>query len=200
MKQFVVTLMTMFAAAALSAQQPDDSSIPQQLHDTGSFERVLVSPYEPLQLADLVGQADLIVEASTPGGRSFLTPSGRDIYTDYAFQVHNVMKNTRSPELRVGQAIMVRRNSGTVVIDGRAAMSQENDFPLFDRNDHYILFLAKARDENLYFVVGGPQGAFSLRDGVKQLSLELGDWSNRHGAVARAAFLDEVRALLKFSS
>ena len=91
---------------------------------------------------------------------------------------------------RVGQAIMVRRNSGTVVIDGRAAMSQENDFPLFDRNDHYILFLAKARDENLYFVVGGPQGAFSLRDGVKQLSLELGDWSNRHGAVARAAFLD----------
>src|SRR5207248_2813708 len=89
-KQFVVTLMTMFAAAALSAQQPDDSSIPQQLHDTGSFERVLVSPYEPLQLADLVGQADLIVEASTPGGRSFLTPSGRDIYTDYAFQVHNV--------------------------------------------------------------------------------------------------------------
>jgi len=201
-KRFALTLAALVTmlAGTMAAQQPDEASIPQQLRDSGSFERVVVAPYEPLQLADLVGQSELIVEASTPGGRSFLTPSGRDIYTDYAFQVHTVLKNTRSPELRIGHAITVRRNSGLVVIDGRAAVSQENDFPLFERNEHYILFLARARDENLYFVLGGPQGAFSLRDGVRQTSIDLGDWSNKHGVLARAAFFDEVRALLKFSS
>src|SRR5204863_8789892 len=111
-----------------------------------------------------------------------------------------VIKNSRSPELRVGHEITVRRNSGIVVVDGRVAVAQENDFPLFDRNDRYILFLSGVRGQSVFVVFGGPQGAFSLREGARQLSLELGDWSNKHGAVARATFLDELRALLKFSS
>jgi hypothetical protein len=197
-KRFAVTLLAMFGAAAPSAY--DEASIPQQLRQTGSFERVIVSSYEPLQLADLVGRADLIVEASTPGGRSYLTPNGNDIYTDFVFDVQTIIKNVQDPDLRVGRAIVVRRDSGSVVIEGRTAVAQENDFPLFDRNDHYILFLTKPRGENAYVVVGGPQGAFSLREGAKQVAIELGDWSNKHGVVARAAFLDELRALLKFSS
>ena len=72
MKRFAVSVAIMLATAALSGQQPFEGSIPQQLRSAGSFERVIVTSYEPLQLADLVGAADVIVEASTPGGRSFL--------------------------------------------------------------------------------------------------------------------------------
>jgi hypothetical protein len=192
----VVTLL----GAIASGQQPGDLSIPQQLRATGSFERVIVTSYEPLQLADLVGAADLIVEASTAGGRSFLGQNETEIYTDYPFQVHSVIKNSRSPELRVGNTITVRRSSGTVIVDGRAAVAQENDFPLFEKSERYILFLTRPRGENTYYVFGGPQGAFTLRDRVKQMSIELNDWTSKHGEVADGAFLDELRALMKFSS
>lgn len=200
MKRFAIALFALAATTTPSAAPHDEASIPQQLRDGGSFERVIVTSYEPLQLADLVGRADLIVEATTTGGRSFLTMDGVDIHTDYAFQVHSVYKNTRTPELRLGDTIVVRRDSGTIAVDGRVAVTQENDFPLFDRSERYMLFLNKSREGNLYVVFGGPQGAFSLRDNVKQVSTELGDWSNRHTGVTRAAFVDELRALLKFSS
>jgi hypothetical protein len=199
-KRFTVSLLTVIATAALSAQAADEASIPEQLRQAGSFERVIVTSYEPLQLADLVGRADVIVEASTPGGRSYFAQNDTEIFTDYQFQVHSVIKNSRSPELRVGHTINVRRNSGIVIVDGRAAVLQENDFPLFERNERYILFLTKARGENTFFVFGGPQGAFTLRDRVKQMSTGLADWSTTHGAVADAPFLDELRALLRFSS
>jgi len=191
----VVAVLT----AAVSAQQPAES-IPELLRSSGSFERVIVTSYEPLQLADLVGRADVIVEASTTGGRSFLGQNETEIFTDYPFQVHSVIKNSRYPELRVGHTITVRRNSGMVVLDGHAAVEQENDFPLFEKSERYILFLTRPRGESTYYVFGGPQGAFTLRDRVKQMSTELNDWTMKHGDVANAAFLDELKALLKFSS
>jgi len=198
-KRFAVSVAIMLATAALSGQQPFEGSIPQQLRSAGSFERVIVTSYEPLQLADLVGAADVIVEASTPGGRSFLAQNDTEIFTDYQFQVHSVIKNSTSPDLRVGHTITVRRNSGAVVVDGRSAVAMENDFPLFERNERYILFLNK-RGDGPYVVFGGPQGAFTLRDRVKQMSSVLNEWSNKHAETGDVAFIDELRALLKFSS
>jgi len=198
-KRFAVSVAIMLATAALSGQQPFEGSIPQQLRSGGSFERVIVTSYEPLQLADLVGAADVIVEASTPGGRSFLAQNDTEIFTDYQFQVHSVIKNSTSPDLRVGHTITVRRNSGAVVVDGRSAVAMENDFPLFERNERYILFLNK-RGDGPYVVFGGPQGAFTLRDRVKQMSSVLNEWSNKHAETGDVAFIDELRALLKFSS
>jgi hypothetical protein len=32
------------------------------------------------------------------------------------------------------------------------------------------------------------------------MSIELNDWTSKHGEVADGAFLDELRALMKFSS
>jgi len=198
-KRFAVSVAIMLATAALSGQQPFEGSIPQQLRSAGSFERVIVTSYEPLQLADLVGAADVIVEASTPGGRSFLAQNATEIFTDSQFQVHSVIKNSTSPDLRVGHTITVRRNSGAVVVDGRSAVAMENDFPLFERNERYILFLNK-RGDGPYVVFGGPQGAFTLRDRVKQMSSVLNEWSNKHAETGDVAFIDELRALLKFSS
>jgi hypothetical protein len=199
-KRFAVSLGVILSATVVAGQQPFDGSIPEQLRANGSFERVIVTSYEPLQLADLVGAADLIVEATTAGGRSFLAQNETEIFTDYPFQVQSVIKNSGSPDLRVGHTITVRRNSGTVVVGGRAAMSMENDFPLFERNERYILFLTRPRGDSAYMVFGGPQGAFTLRDRVKQMSTVLNEWSNKHAEMVGVAFIDELRALLKYSS
>ncbi len=183
---------------AVIAQQAGPS-ISQEVAETGVFERIVVTADHPLQVADLVGRADLIVEASTTGGRSYLNAAGTDIYTDYAFSVHSLIKNRLRPELHAGSAMTVRRESGEVIVDGRAAVSYENGFPAFTAGEHYILFLTRQPHENAYSVFGGSQGAFSAGELVTALAVPTKDGIDPPQPVSRATFMDEVRALLKFS-
>jgi len=194
-------VVSLLAGAVLVAQQPAAMTVREQARETGSFERVVISESDPLQLADLVVGADLIVEASTAGAEGRMNRAETDIYTDYPFELHAVLKNSRRPEVRPSGVVTVRRNSGVVFVDGRMVVAQENDFPLFEPGEHYILFLTKLPRENAYSVFGGPQGAFiSVQGHLKQLSIEFGELTHKRGTLARAAFLDEVRALLRFSS
>jgi len=186
------------ACFGISSQAARDaSSIRQQVRETGSFERMIVATDRQLQLADLVGQADLVIEASTPGGRSFLDKAETGIYTDYTFKVQALIKNRR-PGLRVGHALTVRRESGTVQIDGRPATIIENDFPSFGAHEPYILFLKLQPRDNVYTVLGGAQGAFSAGDTVMSVAAGLPDAAGPSLSASRDAFLGEVRALLKF--
>jgi hypothetical protein len=175
------------------------TSIRQQVRETGGFEHIVVTTYDPVQLSDLVGRADLIVEASTPGGVSSLNTAETDIFTDYTFTVHSVIKNTRRPDFRAGHSVTIRRDSGVVVIDGRTAVTHENGFPPFNANDHYILFLTEKPGDKTYSVIGGPQGAFRADEHITTLAAPLDDGADAPHPVSRAAFMGEVRALLRFS-
>jgi hypothetical protein len=173
------------------------SSIPRQVREDGGFERIVVSTDEQLSLANLVGQADLVVEASMTGGRSFLDDSELHIYTDYTFTVQDVIKNRQRPGVRGGATITIRREGGTVDVDGRPAVTIENDFQVFDARDPYILFLTQESSGGVYSVLGGPQGAFKAGDAITPLAVRLADAAERPLPTSRAVFLSEVRALLK---
>ena len=179
--------------------QQASPSIRQQAHEPGGFERIVVTTYDPLQLSSLVARADLIVEASTAGGRSYLNTAETDIFTDYPFTVHTVIKTTRRPDFRAGNALTVRRESGVVVVDGRTAVSYENGFPPFNAHEHYILFLTEQPLDNAYLVFGGPQGAFSAGESITTLAVPLDAGAAPPHPMSRAAFLGEVRALLTVS-
>jgi hypothetical protein len=185
--------------AGVTAQQAS-TSIAQQMHDTGSFERIVVTTYDPLSLSALAGRADLIVEASTEGGRSRLNAAETDIVTDYTFVTHAVIKNKRIPGFRAGNAITVRRDSGVVVMDGRTAVTHENGFPAFNASEHYILFLMEQPGDKTYSVVGGPQGAFRADENITTIGVSVNDAPDSPHPVSRAAFMGELRALLHFSS
>ena len=175
-------------------------SIRQQAHEPGGFERIVVSTYDSMQLSSLVARADLIVEASTGGGRSHLNTAETDIITDYAFTVHTVFNNsTRRPDFRAGTAITVRRDSGVVVVDGRTAVSHENGFPPFNANERYILFLTEQPRDKTYSVVAGAQGAFRASEGITMLAVSLDDGAAPPQPMSRTEFLAEVRALLHLS-
>jgi hypothetical protein len=180
--------------------QPATPSIRQQAREPGGFERIVVSTDDPLQLSSLVARADLIVEASTAGGRSHLNTAETNIFTDYDFIVHTVINNnTRWPDFRAGNGITVRRDSGVVVVDGRTAVSHENGFPPFNANEHYILFLTEQPRDKAYSVIGGPQGAFRAGENITTVAVPLDEGADPPHSVSRAAFLGEVRALLHFS-
>jgi hypothetical protein len=175
------------------------SSIREQLRDNGEFERIIVSSDARLTPASLVGQADLVVEASTNGGRSFLDASETHIYTDYTFVIAEVMKTLERPDLRAGSAITVRRESGTVYIDGRMAVSVENGFPTFDQGDRYILFLKYSPREKAYSVLGGSQGAFKAGEDIRSMAPAAAAGGSDSWPTSRVAFLGEMRALLRFT-
>jgi hypothetical protein len=189
-------LVTASLACSMSiiAAAEREPSIPLQLHEAGSFERIIVSTDKPVVLAELVGTADLVVEASNVAHRTYLDAGEAHIYTDYAFTIADIMKNRRRPGLlKAGHPIVVRRESGTVMIDGLRATTIENGFPPFADHGRYVLFLKELADQNAYGVVAGGRGAFEAGDHISPMM------DAPVQPLARQAFFGEMRALLKFS-
>jgi hypothetical protein len=175
-----------------------DTSIPYHVRENGSFERIIVTTDKPVLLADLVGTADLVIEGSATALRTYLDGDETHIYTDYTFTVAEIVKNRRRPGLmRPGQTIVVRRESGTVLVGGLPATTIENGFPAFRENGSYLLFLKELRDENTYQMLAGGRGAFESGEEILPM-MSLPTETPAHRA-PRQSFLGEVRALLKFT-
>ena len=201
-----VNVRTALVAASLAcsmsiiAAAEREPSIPLQLREAGSFERIIVTTDRPVVLADLVGTADLVVEGSVVAYRTYLDAGEAHIYTDYAFTITDIMKNRRRPGLiKAGQSILVRRESGTVLINGLRATTIENGFPAFADNGRYVLFLRELGDLNAYSVLGGGRGAFEAGDQIAPMMSAPAPGSAPAQPLPRQAFLGEMRALLKFS-
>ena len=191
-------LVTASLACSMSiiAAAEREPSIPNQLREAGSFERIIVPTDRPIVLADLVGTADLVVEGSVIARRSYLDADEAHIYTDYAFTITDILKNRRRPGLiKGGQSIVVRRESGTVIINGLRATTIENGFAAFTENGRYVLFLRELGYPNTYGVLAGGRGAFEAGDQIAPM-IPLSPGAT---PVPRQAFLGEMRALLKFS-
>ena len=199
MRNIRTAMVTASLACSMSiiAAAEREPSIPLQLREAGSFERVIVTTDRPVVLADLVGTADLVVEGSAVAHRSYLDADEAHIYTDYAFTISDIMKNRRRPGLiKAGQSIVVRRESGTVVINGLRATTIENGFAPFADNGRYVLFLRELGDHNAYGVLGGGRGAFEAGDHIAPM---LAPGGAPVLPLPRQAFFGEMRALLKFS-
>jgi hypothetical protein len=165
--------------------------------ETGAFERMIVATDDAPALGDLVRSADLIVEASASAVRSYFDGLQNGIYSDYSFTLHDIIKNRKKPGLlRPGSSIVVKRESGTVTIDGVTATSIENDFPPFGGERRYLLFLKEAPND-VYVVVGSGRGAFDSAVEITPLAAMSSDRSCQRAP--REKFLGEIRALLKFT-
>ena len=196
-QRFRIVSITAFMVGGLGAAGAAEPSIPLLIRETGSFERIIVTTDKPVQLADLVGAADLVVEGTSVAQRSYLDSSEAHIYTDYSFTLTDIMKNRRRPGLlKAGRSIVVRRESGTVLVNGLRATTIENGFPPFAENGRYLLFLKEVDEPNTYAVIAGGSGAFEAGDQIAPMLLVA---ETPRQAQSRRAFFGEVKALLKFT-
>jgi hypothetical protein len=184
------------SAAGLAAER--GGPIRQHVHEHGSLERIIVSTDKQIHLADLVGMADLVIEGSPVAQRSYLDAAEARIFTDYTFRIDSLVKYRRQPALRVGRQIVVRRESGTVTIDGATATMIENDFPAFDARARYVLFLKELPGDNHYVVLAGGRGAFVSGEQIEPVAAISSAVEGIPGR-SHEAFFSEVRALLKFT-
>jgi hypothetical protein len=188
------------APVTTSAADAAAASIREQVRQTGGFERIVVARDNQLQLAGLVGNSELIVEASVTGAKTFLSDDGADIYTDYTFKVQTILKNARRPGLRSGNTVTVRREVGEVLVDGHPAASYENEFPPFESNERYVLFLTAEDAQAVYTVFGGAKGAFTGGDRLLPVRVPVDEATGPAATISRDNFLGDVRALLKFAA
>lgn len=165
----------------------------------GPVERHIMTGYEPVTLAQIASQSETIVVGTVEGGRTFVSPDGKQLFTDYDITVDLALKRTVGRELVRGDALVVRRAGGVTQIDGVSVVAIENDFPQFKPGERYVLFVRSVPSESHYVMVHGPEGAFVVSDGrVRQVSEEFGSWNRERGTrTALASFVDEVRAMLR---
>lgn len=108
--------------------------------------------------ADLVvvGRVGSLLRTTSTPSRAGAPTAGL-IFSDYAFQVQQVLSGTLS-----GATITVHQTGGTA--NGRT-LELDND-PLLQVGQEDILFLHHDPATNTYYVIGGPQGRFVVINGL----------------------------------
>lgn len=157
-------------------------------------EFIITREFAPAELADLVKESDLIVRALVVEGRSRLSIDERGIETDYQVRILEIY--AASQMLNVGRSIVVTRPGGTLMIDGRTILQRETDFPPFENNGEYVLFVKLEPSSGRYVVPFGGQGAFRETGGLsEQVAQFNGKFKGERGSVPTLQFAQEIREL-----
>ncbi len=82
------------------------------------------------------------------------------VFTDFALSVQAVAFNPRKAVVSKDKEIVIHQTGGTV---GNTRYEVRDD-PLFKVGDHAVLFLQQYSADH-YFVIGGPTGRFTVKDG-----------------------------------
>ena len=180
----VAVLVACHAAVSWAAQAPTNPA---------KTEQIIFNDYEPATFEMLVTKSDPIILGTVKAERTFLL--GDQILTHYEVIVDRVIKSTRTPSPATGSVLEVRRSGGTMTIERRSVVARESQFPPFTIGDRYLLFLTPG-DAGVYYQVSwGPQGAFTLVNGMlRQMSEGVSPpWNRKSGDVTLDAFLQEIQ-------
>lgn len=105
-----------------------------------------------------MAKASALVVSGHVDGRSQDVADGL-LFTDFSFRVSRGYRG----DARDGQDIVVRQTGG-IQADGIAV--EMRDDPLFAEGVEYLLFLKQDPATGKYFVAGGPDGRFVIRNGL----------------------------------
>jgi hypothetical protein len=150
-----------------------------------------VAGYPDHELRSIACDADAIVVGSPKTAETGVTESGDFLFTDYTFNVASVIKTNES-NLTAGSTIIVTRPGGATRINGHFVKTSTANFPQFEFNQQYLLFLRYLPDTNTYrafrsgtFVLS-PSGSVAPIDSTQKIHTK--------NAQRKDAFLTEVRA------
>jgi hypothetical protein len=165
----------------------------------GPVERHIMTEYDPVTLDQVAARAETILVGTVASGRTFVSPDGKQLFTDYDITVELSVKQTVGRGISRGDTLVVRRVGGVTQIDGVNVVAIENDFPQFKPGERYVLFVRSVPGSSYYTMVHGPEGAFLVSDGsVRQVSEEFGSWNKDRGVqTPLTPFVDEIRAILE---
>jgi hypothetical protein len=141
-----------------------------------------------------VRDADAVIVGSVKSKTSMFNEEETFVFTDYQFNVEEVLKNNSASPLSLGAEVIVTRPGGAVVLgNGRLVRVGNRNLHPFAVDGRYVLFLKYIPETGAYSAFNN-RGAFRILDGQlykltdEQLPKEL------NGGNDAAPFVEKVRA------
>jgi hypothetical protein len=122
----------------------------------------------PQTLMQMGAQADAVARVIVNDGRSDDFFAAADVEVPFVATVYDVtIKEVLKPDSRLapGSVAPVWRIGGKRDKGDFIEITDEDDFPLFEPGEEYVLFLKWKESRRAYEIVGGPNGAFRLNGG-----------------------------------
>lgn len=161
----------------------------------------LSSSHAPERSAVPAAQSDAVAIGTVTAGEAHLSEDRTGVYSEFTFQVEEVLKDESEQGVNAGSAVIVERRGGAVrFASGKLLRRGSVDETMPVAGGRYVLFLRSyGRGEGLSVVTG-----YELRDGrvfpLDGVDLPEGMASVSQFAayegVAEAAFLQDVRSAL----
>lgn len=162
----------------------------------GPIEVLILKQYPPADLPEIMKESDLIARVLVlDNGRSRLSKDERSIYSEFTVQVLDQFFSARN--LKLTEKLVVTKPGGTMMIEGYPITGREPDFPPFEANEEYVLFLKFDPSTGQYLVPYGAQGAFRNIGGVvEQVAKGSPIWDRDRGRVPIGEFTQELTRIL----
>lgn len=139
--------------------------------------------------------ADAVVIGVAKKGVSALTADEGFIYSDWEFEVEEILKDNASSPLSVFGGITVTRPGGTLTLHGKEIYARETNFLSFVPGARYLLFLKFLPKTNAYEAFGDMSFRLEQR---KVHVLSKSDPLSQTGKTGPTEFLAEVRAAISY--
>lgn len=145
-----------FIAATLLISNPSGKT---PADDNQEKEVVFLSPIylNYLNLKNLAGNSSVIVVGEVLGVKN-TNPDPVVPTTDFKFRVDRVVKGN----LKLGDTITIRQ---TAAESTEKIIYEPTDDPLLKQGERLLGFMRYAQNENVYVIIGGPQGRFEEQNG-----------------------------------
>jgi hypothetical protein len=95
----------------------------------------------PFEVMSKTCGADLVIAGTATTNLSHMTARNSFLYTDWTFATSDVLKNNPAFPILVGESVIVARPGGTLTIDGRKVQAKVTNFPDFESDRSYLLYL-----------------------------------------------------------
>lgn len=104
-----------------------------------SWNRRHIHPTE--FLGRIACEADAVIIGTLMDGAAMLTENDSFIFTDYAVQIEEILKDNPSARLVTSGSVTVTRPGGTLEIEGRKVQASLDGFNPFNVGRRYLLYL-----------------------------------------------------------
>lgn len=140
-----------------------------------------------------VSDSDLIIIGRTISGDAFLSNNKRGVYTEFAVQIDQMLKNDTGTKLSVGVSVFTDRAGGFVRYrDGKKLIYKIAEHRMLWTNSSYLLFLSSDKQSPNYKLLTGYE---LVGDRIEQL--DTGRSFEEFKNMTRSNFIDMIRTAIK---
>jgi hypothetical protein len=141
-------------------------------------------------LTEMTADSDAVLVGVVKEKNSQLTESGKFIFSDYLFQVEDVIKNNPKKPISTSELITLIRPGGKILLNGFTVTATDESYQNLNAGEKYILFLKFVPETGAYQSVN-PEGSFLTNDG-KATTLNRSVASRFRGVQDLSSFIADI--------